>query len=178
VSFQGVRAWTVVSLAIANFLAASCQQPRSATTELPELPHELHGLELVEVLTGDQAREEIRHMHGKMVASDATQIGMYRTGDLRAVLFMSRFGTASDAESHASAMAERIGHGTEGFERYVTFDVHRTEVHSVAGHGQQHYFYVNDADLVWVSVSPMLGRPVLAELLHVDLEDIPRIVPL
>jgi hypothetical protein len=156
-------------------LACGSAPSRDATHE--GLPPTLHGLPLVTVHEGEAAAGMIGGLHGLDVAPVESRVAVYAVGDLEAVLYVSRFPDDSVAANQLSAMSDRIGEGSSGFERHVRHDVDGIEVHGVVGHGQVHYFFARGSDLIWLAAPPMMARMLLAEVLGVEPELIPADPP-
>ena len=164
-------------LGFAFLFAVGCSEQPQPEEAADFLPPEIHGLQLAESRSGTAAVEMINRLHGVSVAPPQTQIGFYGPPDMRALLYVSRFASSTDAESRLAVMAGKIEQGTPAFGHYRRFDVGRTQVNSVFGGGQVHYFFTRGAELTWLAVPPQLARAALAELLAVDLESVPTLAP-
>jgi hypothetical protein len=160
---------------MAALLAVACAGCRGGDQDIPSaLPETLHGLELVEHRSGDDAATFIEHLHEKSVAPVESNIGIYGVGEMQAMLYVSHFASAPRADSVLAVMAEKIGTGSSGYGHHTVVTIAGTQVHGVLGHGQVHYFYTKGSDLTWLSVPPPLARPALAELLGVELKEVSR----
>jgi hypothetical protein len=157
-------------------LAMACaggEADQAATT----LPDAIHGLQRVEVQSGDEAAEMIGGMHGRRVAPTNSQVAYYGPEDMRAVLYVSEFESDEAAQEQLNAMAAGIGEGTAEYGHHNQFEVEGRQIHSVFGEGQIHYFYTDGTDLVWVSLPTVIARPGLAEVLKVEASSIPPLGP-
>ena len=154
-------------------LASACSGDR---TESP-LPEQLHGLELIEQQSGDEAAGAIAQLHEQDVAPTASYIGRYGTEEIGATIYVSRFASPDEAQNQLVAMADGIGDGTAGFGHHRTLEIDGQEVHSVFGRGEVHYFYADGQDLTWLGAHPMFATLALADLLGVSPDSVPGLMP-
>lgn len=163
----------MVAIALGGLLLAACAGSRMDSP----LPDAIHGLDLVSSEMGDDAAATITGLHQQDVGEAESFVGRYEGGGFTATLYVSRFASADDATRQLATMAEAIGSSASGFGHHRSFAVSGTDVHSVFGHGQIHFFYVAGSDLTWLGVHPMLARQSLAELLGVSADSIPNLMP-
>jgi hypothetical protein len=130
-------------------------------------------MELQEATSGAEAAARVERLHGKAVAPEETFIGHYGTGPSHAMLYVSVFPSQDEAESTIGRMSTRIGDGSSGFGHHKTFTVGGTEIHSVLGQGQVHFFFVKGTRLSWLAMAPEMARVGLAQLLEVGAEAVP-----
>lgn len=149
---------------------AACQGSETARDVPSLVPNSLHGLALVERRSGSDAASLIQRLHDRSVAPVKSEIGSYDSGEMQAVVYVSRFESAEDAGTALIDMAEGIGTGSSGFGHHESVTIAGVEVHRVVGHGQLHYFFARATDVTWLSVPPSLARPALAQLLNVDVD--------
>jgi hypothetical protein len=161
----------VSALALA---AAACQGGQAAGDAGP-LPAEIHGMELVEVLSGPEAGGILEHMHASGTAPEAENyVGHYGTEEMGAVLYWSRFATADEAGEQRVAMARGIRSGVGGFGHTIRFRAGSKWVQITFGQGRVHYFWDDDVDLVWLTLNDAsVARPVLAEMLQTTADSVP-----
>jgi hypothetical protein len=124
----------VAALAVAGLVGSACV--RGEADSATPLPRELHGLELGDLHTGDDAARLIGRLHGSNVSPSESYVGYYGPPEMRAILYLSRFHDHSGAQSQLVAMADRIGSGSGGFGHHTQFHVLGIEIHSVFGYGQ------------------------------------------
>ncbi len=153
-------------------LAAACAGEAADESTTP-LPAQIHGLALTESHAGEEATRILIEMHQSEVVPPENYIGHYGTEEMGAVLYVSRFAATAEADSLLLAMGQRIGPGSSGFGHHTEFTAADRVVHMVFGHGQVHFFYVEERDLTWFAVHPQLARPALAELLKTETDSIP-----
>jgi hypothetical protein len=163
------------ALALAGMVAAAaCTTERSSNPEV--LPRVLHGLARMDTRSGTEAAQVIKHEHPGAVVPPENYVAAYGPTEMRATIYVSRYGSPDSAKSQAAAVAQRLANGGAGFGHYSEFSVKGKAVHSVFGPGAVNYFYVGDRDLIWLTVPPMLARPGLAELLDVPVDSIPPLM--
>lgn len=155
--------------------ALHCVDGTETRQQPPLLPPEIQGLRLVKAIAGDAAAGTIGRLHDKSVAPTESRIGLYQSGEKKAALYVSRFGSSTEAASVLEMMALRIADGAEGFGHYGRFNVGTHEVHSVLGQGQVHYFFMKGLDVSWLAAPPDIARASLAQLLAVDVDAVPAL---
>ncbi len=101
--------------------------------------------------------------------------GHYGTDAMGAVIYVSRFASAEEADSQQVAMASGIGRGSGGYGHHQRFRVTGTRVDMVFGFGRIHYFYTQGEHLMWLGTHPSLARAALAQLMGVPLDSVPTV---
>lgn len=140
------------------------------------LPAQLLEMSLENAVWGVEADRMLGRLHRKDVAPTESAIGYYAAaGTTRAILYVSRFASTTEARQQLRRMADRIGGSSSGFGHHVRFSIEDTEVHVVLGQGQVHYFFASGPDLMWLGASPEVARPAVAELISASLEEIPQL---
>ena len=130
------------------------------------LPDRIHGIALGKSTTGEEAAEMIARLHAKSVAPMATEIGYYGAFDPPLVIYVSRFASAEEARDQVDLMAETLGSGSQGFGHHLEERVADIDVHFVVGHGQAHYFFVDQDKVLWLAAPANVARRALLELLE------------
>jgi hypothetical protein len=149
---------------------------RPAAESAGLLPAQLHGLQLVETRSGDEAAGAIARLHKRDVAPSESQVGVYGPEGMRAELFVSVFKTVDEAASEFEAMVDAINEGVPGYGHHTHFEVRDRDVHVVFGDGRINYFYADGDRLTWLGVqNPMIARAAVAELLAAPVDSIPRL---
>jgi hypothetical protein len=162
-------------LSVLAVLAVGCSD-RSAGGGAELLPSRLHGLQLVESKSGDDAAGVIARLHKQDVAPRASELGIYAAEGIRAELYVSAFRTTDEAVAQFEAMVSAINNGVEGFGHHTHFDVAGRDVHIVFGNSRINYFYAQGERVTWLAVpQPAFARAAVAELLGVDVDSIPRL---
>ena len=156
-------------------LAAIACQGGQADGDAGPLPADIHGMELVEVESGPDASGVLEQMHASGTAPEAdNDVGRYGTEEMGAVVYWSRFATADEASEQRVAMSRGIGSGAGGFGHTTRFRGGSKWVQITFGQGKVHYFWDDDVDLVWITLSDAaVARPVLAEMLQTTTDSIP-----
>ena len=163
------------ALALAGMVAAAaCTTEKSSSPEV--LPRVLHGLALMDTRSGPEAAQVIEHQHPGAAVPRENYVAAYGPPEMRATIYVSRYGSPDSADAQATAVAQRLANGGNGFGHYSEFSVKGKTVRSVFGPGAVNYFYVRDGDLMWLTVPPMLARPGLAELLGAPVDSIPPLM--
>ena len=142
----------VLIVAVARGLWASAQQ---AGLGSPAIPQAIAGLRLESAMTGQEAMEELRRLHGKDVQLAGGWIGHYENG---ATIWVGETDSAAQASQLVDAMTQRIRAGNPYFKDLQSQQVGAIMVFSVVGQGQLHYYYQRGNKVVWVAAPP--GRKV------------------
>jgi len=156
-------------------LAAVACADRSAEVGSALLPAQLHGLQLVESHSGEEAEGIIARLHKGDMAPAQTEIGIYGSEGMRAELYISVFNNSQDATSQFESMVDGIMAGVPGFGHHTHFQVDEQDVHMVFGDGRVNYFFCAGERLSWLGANPLIARAAIAELLEVDLDLIPEL---
>ncbi len=162
-------------LALPLMLAPLACQGSQTTGDAGPLPAEIHGMELVEVHSGAEASGVLEQMHASGAAPEADNyIGHYGTEEMGAIVYLSRFATAAEAQEQLTAMAQGVSRGAGGFGHHIRFRAGSKPVHITFGQGRVHYFWDEDVDLIWLTLNDAaVARPVLAEMLQTSTDSIP-----
>ncbi len=161
-------------LCILALAAAACSD-RPATKDSGLLPAQLHGLELVESHSGEEAAGMIARLHKQGMAQAETEIGIYGSEEMRAELYVSVFQNADDAAAQFEAMVDAITAGVPEYGHHTHFDVAERDVHIAFGDGRINYFYAEGDQLTWLGANPAIARAAIAEILDIDANLIPEL---
>jgi len=161
-------------LCILALTAVACAD-RPATKDSGLLPAQLHGLEMVESHSGEEASEMIARLHKQGVAPAATEIGIYGSEEMRAELYISVFQSSDEAAAQFEAMVDAITAGVPGYGHHTHFDVAELDVHMAFGDGRINYFYAEGDRLTWLGANPTIARVAIAETLDVDVNLVPEL---
>jgi hypothetical protein len=161
-------------LCILALTSAACSD-RPATNGSELLPAQLHGLQLVESHSGEEAAATIADLHKQDVAATETEIGIYGSEEMRAELYVSVFQSTDEAATQFEAMVDAITAGVPGYGHHTHFDVEERDVHIVFGDGKINYFFGEGERLSWLGANPTIARAALADLLEVDVNLIPEL---
>jgi len=156
-------------------LAAGACSDRPAANATKMLPAQLHGLQLVETQSGEEAAGVVGRLHKQDLAPRETEIGVYGSESMGAVLYVSAFQTADEAAAQFESMLTAIGEGVPGYGHHTHFDVSGRDVHIVFGDGRINYFYTEGDKVTWLGAEPVIARAIIAELLAVETNLIPEL---
>ena len=126
-------------------------------------------------ITGEEAARAGARLHGKSVAPVESFIGHYGLGPSHAMLYISGFDSEDEAQSLLNDMSKRIGKGSSGFGHHQQFSVKGKVIHIVLDQEQVHYFFAKGKYLYWLGMVPDMARFGLAQLLEVDVSEIPTL---
>jgi len=120
-------------------------------------PESLGEMKLVSQITGTEAIESTRQLHGnspKVQMIDAA-ILMYRGDGVEATIWVSLTENNEDAATLIDTMNEAIDPG-DGFSTPVTVGIPQVgavEVYYVYGYGSDHYYYLKVFNVYWIAVN-------------------------
>jgi hypothetical protein len=164
------RGWLRLLLAV----LPACAGDRPPVADSSGLPDTVGGMAKVQSVTGQEARDLIGLLHPGPLAPAESEVGFYATDADRAVLYVSRYGSADTARQQLQLMSAVIGRGRGGFGHYSETEIGGTVVHAALGQGRSHFFFTRDREVVWLAADPEPARAALADLLHLDTDSIPR----
>lgn len=147
----------------------------AGATPPPVLPMKIHEMPLVEVTVGPEARGLIGRLHRADVAPATSYVGRYRGGGWEAVLYVSRFSAAGQADSLVLEMdrAIRAESGESPFAHHARFPVADMMVHTVHDRRRAHFFFARGSEVLWLGIDRRMARVGLSELLEVEREQLP-----
>jgi hypothetical protein len=129
-------------------------------------PPSLAGLKLGHALRGDEARREIRRLHGKRIPFEDAMVAHYEGPAGVAMLYLSVARDAATAQRQVEKMTDLIRNGNGPF-THLRERVHDgVTVFSTLGQGQVHYYFRRGARVIWVAADAMLARRALADALR------------
>lgn len=154
-------------------LLGACGSAPPPARDTPPLPPALGSLTLVARTAGEDARDLIAHLHPGPLAAGESEIGFYASAEDRAVLFVSRFGSADTAAAQLAMMARLIDLGRGGFGHHAEAAVGGVTLHATLGQGRVHYFFARNGDVVWLAADTPVARAAVAGLLDVPEDSLP-----
>jgi len=156
-----IAAGICIAVAIFFFLV----KPQRAALGLPKDILHLH---LNEEYRGDEAKGIVDKMHLKSVAPDENAIGMYRSSNGCAALYLSRYQTSEAAVAQCEKMTGLIREGRESvFTHFRELSIHERKVYLCLGLGQAHYFFLTGKDLYWLAVDLPIAQASIQELTRI-----------
>ena len=129
------------------------------------LPDSIGRLKLARSFTGSQAERMINELHPTDVASEASEIGIYRADTLGAILYVSKFESSDVAMERFQSMIAKIAHGGTPFGHLNQIKINGRSVFITLGLGQVHYLYPDKDKVVWFSVDFPIAVESIRELL-------------
>ena len=174
ISLQAVRVqrrrqvgkWITLVFAVAfivaivwSWAAASQNQVASHSTHVPEY---LGQMELIGQVTGPEAIAEIAKLHGKGIEMADGYMAEYGHAGSRAMVWVAKEASETDASALLKVMADRIrgGTGKQPFRNLRSIDVGGRQVFAVDGPGGDNFFYASDNKVVWLALQIQGGDPI------------------
>lgn len=119
---------------------------------------------LIDVLTGQEAIEDMSMLHGKDVGLVGGWVGHYQA---RGIVFVGEIADEKGAARLLDAMVARISAGNRVFTNLRSTEIDGQRLHSVTGQGQKHYFYQKGNKVIWLSLPTSKPEDFLSEALQV-----------
>jgi len=126
------------------------------------IPPQISGLRLTRVMTGQEALAQLTQLHGQELGLTGGYVAYYERG---ATVWVGDTGSDQQAEGLISLMVQKIGAGNKVFANLRVVTIGRTDLHSVDGQGQQHFFYAMGKATVWVAAPMGSGDAFILEAL-------------
>ncbi len=131
------------------------------------LPKSILQLHLNEEIRGNEARGIVDKMHLKSVSPDENVIGMYRSSNGDAALYLSHYETSEAAVDQFEKMARLIRDEQGGvFTLVREMQTQGRKVYLCLGLGQAHYFFLTGKDLYWLVVDLPIAQASMQELVR------------
>jgi hypothetical protein len=135
-----------------------------SSADANEIPQTLAGLKLVNSATGKDALREFESLHGKGFDLVGGYRANYARGKNTATLWVARANDAASALALTQEMAKKIGTANAMFQNLQELSINGRQLYVVDGQGQQHYFYANGDQVVWLAIDPPLASDALHAL--------------
>ncbi|NIR49502.1 hypothetical protein GWO43_13465 [candidate division KSB1 bacterium] len=135
----------------------------SEKTEL--LPQELSGLKLSRTMNGQEAKNFVNRLHFQEVAASKNEIGFYEEDKKSAIIYISHYETAEQAETEERKMTDKISPQNSVFVGGKYLDVNGKQVYRCFGMGQIHFVFSHKRQLFWISVDTLMGKEFLSAYL-------------
>lgn len=129
---------------------------------LPNLPHQLAGLTLTRAVTGREALEELRQLHGKDTGVIGGWVAHYQEG---ATIWVGEAQDTYQAGRLLEAMRGRIETGNTPFAPQPSLQIDGETVYAVSSGGQRHYYLQRGAKLIWIATPSQNERGFLSAAL-------------
>lgn len=129
------------------------------------LPASIAGMELKEVVSGEEAARIINRMHQGEVATHSDFIAEYRGEPGTATYYLSLYEQPEQAVLAMEDMARVMKKEGHGFSHLMS-RVHNDKVFYMAlGQGQAHYFFARGVELVWLAVDTEIAEQAILDVL-------------
>jgi len=112
-------------------------------------PQRLGAVTLIDVLTGQEAIEDMSMLHGKDVGVVGGWVGHYQA---RGIAFVGEIVDEKGAVQLLDSMVARIGVGNRVFTGLKSTQIDGQKLYFVTGQGQNHYFYQKGSKVIWLSL--------------------------
>lgn len=116
-----------------------------------EFNRPLGQLQLMGLLTGEEAANHISQLHGTTIPMDESYMAMYGKEGQQVVLWVSRSNKEQDAEALLRAMDEKMPQ-SQAFTNYRKQVVAGRQVYRVDGGGMDNFYYRQGRAVFWVGV--------------------------
>jgi len=151
----------VVILAGAVFYYLHVNQPEKGALA-SSVPQMIAGIPLSQVITGEEAIENIQQLHGKGIPLVEGAVAVY--GNQNLILWVSDAGNRSGAEELIELMRIRINEGSSPFEERGDFKLEDLTIYALDGMGQNHYYWRSGQLVMWLAADRELAEEALQEV--------------
>lgn len=156
-----LRSWFWLCLLVALALVVPSL---IADRDGPLLPRSLGRLALQTSVAGVDAAAMVDRLHDRSVAEEQNAIGLYRSAQGQAVLYVTRYADAEGANDAEKRMGEKIGSGDYVFRGFRRAIVDGQPVAACSGLGQEHFILARGPALYWLAVDPPHAEEALRSL--------------
>lgn len=129
------------------------------------IPEKFFGLERIQFMTGDEAREFIDRLHLQDVAPINNEIGFYEGEKGSAVIYVTYYDKNETALQEELKMTEKISPENSVFLGGTYFTENNKNIYRCFGMGQTHFVFSHQNLLFWISVETHWGQKFLKEYL-------------
>lgn len=129
-----------------------------------EPPKSLGDLKLLHASQGTEALQEINRLHGKDLSAEGGYVAHYEKEGAAAMVYLAQASSPAQAALQINQMRARIQRGDTPFSGLKTLTAAGTTLYSVLGQGQTHYFYRQEANVLWLAADAPVAKQSLAAL--------------
>ncbi len=133
----------VIGMSVASGLWSAASQQ-----EVTPAPRELAGYHLDQAMSGPQAIAEVSELHGKDIEVNEAWVGHYQGSG---TIWAARAESEVKAATLLDKMVEGIGKGRSPFQGLREMEIEGVPVYTVTDGRQQHFFYQQADQVVWVA---------------------------
>jgi hypothetical protein len=139
------RIWILIA-----FLLAGCNEPSSD----PSFDPHIQDLELVKLITGDDAIKAINKLHGMSIDVARGLIAHYEGMNDKATIWVSEASSRNLAEEQIVVMIRKMKSNSRSpFSHYRTMNKKGFRVIAFDGMGQVHYVFRDNKWVYWISAN-------------------------
>ena len=140
---SGWRLWILLGL-----LLAGCNEPSSG----PSFDPHIQDLELVKLITGDDAIKAVNKLHGMPIDAVRGFIAHYEGVNDKATIWVSEASSQDLAEEQLVVMIHKMkSNARSPFSHYRTLNIKGFSVIAFDGTGQVHYVFRDSKWVYWIS---------------------------
>ena len=163
------KQWTLTALVTALLIGCGGGGIENNTP----LPNSIQDMQLQNIVTGEQAQDELKKLHQKTVTSAESYIGEYQGNEYNARMYVTAYTGRDSALAALNAMANRMmdPHGGAmqmGFQHVRKLNKYGDHVYMALQGQRAHYFYVEDSNLYWLDIDPHVAMPAMGQLVGVQ----------
>ena len=142
-------------------LLAGCNESASG----PPFDTDIEGLELVKLISGDDAIKEINKLHGMPIDVVRGFIAHYQGVDDKATIWVSEASSEKLATEQIAVMIDKMkGNRRSPFSHYRTFQTKGLRIIAFDGMGQTHYVFREDKWVYWISAESVKMDKILGKV--------------
>ncbi len=141
---------------------------RSALADELKLPESILEMEKTEVMKGEEASTKVDRMHRGEVATGRDFIAEYSDGEYSATYYVSLYDEPEVAVEARQEMARVMEETSHEFSHFMQRTVNGHTVYMALAHGQAHYFFAQDKELVWLAVDMPVAEDSLKEIFSIE----------
>jgi hypothetical protein len=130
------------------------------------LPENIMAYELVEKITGDEARAMVNQLHLQPVTNSTNEIGVYEREDKKATVYITHYKSAELAEIDLDKMVKKISPKNSVFINGGDINIKGVKAFRYFGMGQTHYVFNFQNMLIWLSIDTMRAEDFLKEYIN------------
>jgi len=129
------------------------------------LPESIMHMEKKRTFSGEKASRTVDRMHRGQVATGRDFIAEYMGSGHSATYYLSLYADPDKAHEAMESMARVMEETGHEFTHLMPRTVKGKKVFMALGHGQAHYFFARDNELVWLAVDTEVAEAALEEVL-------------
>lgn len=123
----------------------------SCNTKIEYLPETLYGLQQVEKINGEKAKNFVNRLHFSNVTDTENKIGFYEGKPGKATLYLTIYSDETKARLDEEKMTNKISPSNSVFSPVMYRTIKGKVVGYTFGMGQKHFIFSHDNILFWIS---------------------------